>query len=120
MQDNRTGIERSVAAAAVWVIAVWAVPAWATDLGEMAEKGTESLSAIPGFLQILMYIIGFIGLIAGIVMCARAKNNPQQGYGAGISVALVGVMLMLGPLTVDWIAGTFGIDTQGGVPDWSN
>ena len=120
---NEAGMQamRSVLIAALWVCLACAAPAVAADLGTMSEKAAESLEKVPLVLRIIMYIAGLGFVIWCGFKIVRASSNPQQqSWGGAIVVGLVGVALLLGPATINWMAGTFGIETQGGKPTWSN
>ena len=112
---------QSVAIASVWVCVAWAAPAVAADLGTMSEKAAASLEKVPLVLRIVIYIVGLGFLLWSGLKAVRASGNPQQqSWGGVIVVAVVGVFLLLGPSTVNWIAGTFGIESQGGKPVWGS
>lgn len=103
----------SMGALALALLAFAAVePAAAKDLGDMAKKGSESLSAVPDVIEYLFYIIGGFLVMMGFYKLKKNTDNPQQQSGMGVVMTiLAGVLMVVFPAAIEMVAGTLDLGT---------
>lgn len=85
-------------------------PAAAKNLGDMAKKGSESLSFVPAVVEWLAWIIGAILVLAGFYKLKKNTDNPAQQSGMGVVMTIAaGVLMIVLPAAIDMVAGTLDL-----------
>ena len=100
-----------IGALAFALLAALAVePAMAKNLGDMAKKGSESLSFVPAVVEWLAWIIGAILVLVGFYKLKKNTDNPAQQSGMGVVMTIAaGVLMVVLPAAIDMVAGTLDL-----------
>lgn len=93
---------------------VWTHTAFAQSLGKMAENAEADLDLVTGFVAIVFYLLGILVVAFGLFRIKKHMDQPQQvTLSSAVVAILIGTSIILIPVVLNAIGGTFGL-TSGG------
>lgn len=97
-------------------LAAWAQSALAQSLGRMAQTAEQDVGLITGFLEIVFYLLGILVVAFGFFRIKKHMDQPQQvTLSSAIVAILIGAAIILIPVVLNAIGGTFGLTTGSGI-----
>ena len=91
---------------------VWAQTALAQSLGKMAEEAEADLGLVTGFVAVVFYLLGILVVAFGLFRIKKHMDQPQQvTLSSAVVAILIGTAIILIPVVLNAIGGTFGLTT---------
>lgn len=81
------------------------------SLGDMARTGATDLQGAENLVEILMYLMGVVLIIVGLIKLKRYNDSSRdQRLGGAVMTMVVGGLLLALPSLYGGFVETFGVD----------
>lgn len=80
-----------------------------SNFGDLTDNVDQSITNVPSLIATASYIIGAGFVVMGLIKFNKARSHPQQAdTGGAIIQVVVGAALIVIPLIITAVAGSFG------------